>query len=145
MCSILFRGPSIVCRRRTQGGKRARIPSNPRRPLPWAGSRISPCPLFRDVARSTNRPERTRGCITRSIVDSSHTNTVSLLGRTIHTIDHRRRQAPFEWLRLSRPVRISAGHHNSAIATGDSNQLLWIRLPPLNIQHTVTYVLKIDE
>src|SRR5207302_971791 len=103
-------------------------------PLARIGSRS----LFRDVACRAK-------CAGRAIVNSTYTYTVSLLGRAINPVNHCRSQAPFEGLRLARPIRISASYHNSPIATGHSDQFLWVRLPPLNIQHTVTNVLKIDE
>jgi hypothetical protein len=78
-------------------------------------------------------------------MNRSHTDTIALFRRAIDTIDHRCCQASLEWFRLSRPVRISAGYHNSAIATGNRNKFLGIWFPSLDIQHTVTDVLKIDE
>jgi hypothetical protein len=78
-------------------------------------------------------------------MNGAHANAISLFGRTIDTIDHSGRETAFEGFGLPRPIRISAGDHNSTIATGDSYKLLGIRFPSLNIQHTVTYVLKIDE
>jgi hypothetical protein len=78
-------------------------------------------------------------------MNRSHTNAVALLGRAIDPINHGSSETPFKWLRLARPVRIGAGHHYSPIPASDGDQLLWIGLPPLDIQHTIADVLKIDE
>src|SRR5579883_1126972 len=79
------------------------------------------------------------------VVDRSRAHPVSLFGGAIHAVDHRRCQAAFEWLRLTGPIGIGAGNHDRPIATGNRDQLLGIRFPALDIQHTVTDVLKVDE
>jgi hypothetical protein len=78
-------------------------------------------------------------------MNCSHTNAIALLGRTINTVNHGSREATLEWFRLARPIRIGAGHHNRSIPASDGDQFLWIRFPPLDIQHTIADVLKIDE
>ncbi len=78
-------------------------------------------------------------------MDRSHAYAVSLFGGTIDPVDHRCRQASLKWFRLTRPIRIGAGYHNSPIPTGYRDQFLWIRFSPLDIQHAITDVLKIDE
>src|SRR5258707_10659165 len=82
---------------------------------------------------------------TRGVVDRSHTYAISLFGRAINPVDHRCRQAPLKWFRLTRPIRVSASYHYSPISACYRYQFLWIRFPPLDIQHTITDVLKIDE
>jgi hypothetical protein len=78
-------------------------------------------------------------------MNRSHTNAIALLGRTINTVNHGSREAALEWFRLARPIRIGAGHHYRPIPASDGDQLLWLGFPPLDIQHTITDVLKIDE
>jgi hypothetical protein len=78
-------------------------------------------------------------------MNRSHPNTVPLLRWTIHPVNHRRSQTALEWFGLTRPIRIGAGYHHSAITARNGYQFLGIRLPPLDIQHTITDVLKIDE
>src|SRR5450759_4534018 len=105
-------------------------------------ARISSRSLFCRQSRRTKSACRGTG---GRVVNRSHTNTVALLGGTIDPVDHRRSQAPFERLRLARPVRVSASNHHRTISTRHRDQFLWVWFPPLDIQHTVSDVLKIDE
>src|SRR5260370_41889084 len=74
-------------------------------------------------------------------MDRSHANAVTLLGGTIDPVNHRRCQATFEGFGLARPIRISASNHHRTISSRHRDQFLWVRFPPLDIQHTVSDIL----